>query len=108
MKISAAFGVAIVGAFGLEVAMAGIGDADAAQMISRYHCDACHMTDRKLIGPAFRAVARKYAGDSAAPHNLKWKIRNGGSGAWGAVPMPPNNIPDPDLIALIDWIVALN
>jgi cytochrome c len=48
----------------------------------------------------------KYAGDSAAPAKLQQKIKSGSSGVWGAVPMPPNNVPDADLKTLVAWILA--
>ena len=51
--------------------------------------------------------AAKYAGDPAALAKLEQKIRNGGSGVWGTIPMPPNNVPDADLKALVEWILAL-
>ena len=54
------------------------------------NCMACHAIDKKLVGPAYKDVAKKYAGDAKAVDMLATKIRKGGSGVWGTIPMPPN------------------
>jgi cytochrome c len=82
-------------------------DVAATQLLTKYNCQACHATDKKLVGPAYNEVAAKYANDSAALAKLEQKVKNGGSGVWGAIPMPPNNVPDADLKALVEWILAL-
>jgi cytochrome c len=81
-------------------------DAAATQLLAKYNCQACHTVDKKLVGPAYKDVAAKYAGDASAPAKLQQKIKNGGSGVWGAIPMPPNNVPDADLKTLVEWILA--
>lgn len=90
-----------------SAATAAISDADATQLLTKYNCQACHTQDNKLVGPAYKDVAKKYAGDSSAPAKLAQKIKSGGSGVWGAIPMPPNNVPDSDLTKLVDWILSL-
>ena len=85
---------------------AAANDAAATQLLAKYSCTACHSVDKKLVGPSYKEVAAKYAGDTAAPAKLQQKIKNGGSGVWGAVPMPPNNVPDADLKTLAAWILA--
>ncbi len=76
-------------------------------MAKKYNCTACHATDKKLVGPAYKDVAAKYKGDAAAAAKLAEKVKKGGSGVWGPVPMPPNaNVPDADIKALVDWILA--
>ena len=85
---------------------AATGDAASAQLMAKYNCQACHAVDKKVVGPAYKDVAAKYAGDTAAPAKLALKVKNGSSGVWGAVPMPPNNVPDADLKALVTWILA--
>jgi cytochrome c len=80
--------------------------ADAAPLAAKYNCQACHSADKKIVGPSYKEVAAKYAGDSGAAAKLQQKVKNGGSGVWGAIPMPPNNVPDADLKALVDWILA--
>jgi cytochrome c len=81
---------------------------DATPLAAKYNCQACHSADKKLVGPSYQEVVAKYAGDVAAPAKLAHKIKNGGGGVWGAVPMPPNAVPDADLKTLVDWILALN
>jgi cytochrome c len=88
-------------------AAAATSDAAATQLLTKYNCQACHTVDKKLVGPSYKEVAAKYAGDSAAAAKLEQKIKNGGSGVWGSIPMPPNNVPDADLKTLAEWILAL-
>jgi cytochrome c len=102
----------VVGGFALASLLstpavgAALTDAAATQLLTKYNCQACHTVDKKLVGPAYKEVAAKYAGDAAAPAKLEQKIKNGGSGVWGAIPMPPNNVPDADLKMLVEWILA--
>ena len=79
---------------------------DAAALAAKYNCTACHAVDKKIVGPSYKEIAAKYAGDSGAAAKLAQKVKNGGSGVWGAIPMPPNNVPDADLKALVEWILA--
>lgn len=64
--------------------------ADEADMVRSKKCMNCHALDQKLVGPAFKSIATKYANDAGAEARLAKKIREGGSGAWGVVPMPAN------------------
>lgn len=68
-------------------------------------CLACHAVDKKMVGPAYQDVAKKYkAGDEA---KLFEKVRKGGKGVWGPIPMPPNTaVKDADLHTLIKWILG--
>ena len=103
-----AIGAVALGLFSLtSPAAAATSDADATQLLTKYNCQACHSVDKKLVGPAYKEVAAKYAGDSTAPAKLEQKVKNGGSGVWGAIPMPPNNVPDADAKTLVEWILAL-
>jgi len=86
---------------------AATSDAAATQLLTKYNCQACHTVDKKLVGPAYKEVAAKYAGDASAPAKLEQKVKNGGTGVWGAIPMPPNNVPDADIKTLVEWILAL-
>ena len=80
----------------------------AAELIQKYGCTACHAIDHKIIGPAFAEVADKYQGDAGATVHLTQKIRHGGSGVWGTVPMPPQTEPpDLDLATIVHWVLAL-
>lgn len=71
-------------------------------------CTACHNVDKKLVGPAYKDVAAKYKGQGDAVAKLSDKVRKGGTGVWGPIPMPPNGadkISDADLKAVIEWIL---
>jgi cytochrome c len=71
-------------------------------------CAACHAVDKKLVGPAYVEVAAKYKGDKDAVAKLTKKVKEGGSGVWGQIPMPPNvAIPTADITDLVTWILTL-
>ena len=77
------------------------------QMPAKYGCTACHAVDHKVVGPAFKDVAAKYKGQDVEA-KLAEKVKNGGAGVWGEVPMTPNpQVPDPDLHAVVKWILSL-
>ena len=81
--------------------------ADEALAKSK-NCLACHSIDAKIIGPAFKDIAVKYKDDEGAVATLSAKVKNGGSGAWGEMPMPPNPAAsDADIEALVKWILSL-
>ena len=67
---------------------------------------ACHAIDKKLVGPAYKDVAAKYKGDKAAVATLAAKIKAGGKGNWGEVPMPPNNVTEAEAKELATWVLA--
>jgi cytochrome c len=70
-------------------------------------CMACHNVDKKLVGPAYQDIAKKYAGQKDAAANLAKSIQAGGSGKWGPVPMPPQAaLSDADASILAIWILA--
>ena len=78
--------------------------------MKKARCVACHAVDQKRVGPAYKDVAAKYKGDAKAPGHLFDKVRAGGSGNWGQVPMMPHpvdKISDDDLKAVIHWILSL-
>ena len=71
-------------------------------------CFSCHTVDKKLVGPAYKEVAAKYRNDKAAEAKLVEKVKKGGAGVWGQVPMPPNaNVSDADVRALVKWILSM-
>jgi cytochrome c len=82
-------------------------EAKAKQLAQKYNCLACHAVDKKLVGPAYVDVAKKYKGDKTAEAKLIGKVKSGGSGVWGAIPMPPNNVPDADVKVLVEWVLSL-
>ncbi|MDD4912703.1 MAG: c-type cytochrome [Sideroxydans sp.] len=64
-------------------------DAEAVAVAKKRNCFACHMVDKKIVGPAWKDVAAKYRGDAGAQARLEAKIAKGGSGVWGSMAMPP-------------------
>ncbi len=72
-----------------------------------FACTACHGVSDGVVGPAFRDIARRYSGDGAAENGLVAKVKAGGSGNWGSVPMPAQgHLQDADVRALVQWILA--
>ncbi|KAA1015128.1 c-type cytochrome [Paraburkholderia panacisoli] len=70
-------------------------------------CMGCHAVDRKLVGPSFLQIAAKYKGDAQAPAKLALKVKDGGSGVWGMIPMPAHqSMSDADVRAVVDWVLA--
>lgn len=77
------------------------------ELAKKSNCMSCHAVDKKLVGPAFADVAKKYAGDKTAAKALAGKIKAGSKGVWGTLQMPPNpNVKDADVDALVKWILA--
>ncbi len=71
------------------------------------NCVACHAVDKKLIGPAYKDIAAKYASDKDAITRLAKKVRAGGVGVWGQIPMPANpQVSDDDAITLVTWVLS--
>lgn len=101
--IAAAAGLAL--ASGANAAL----DTPAAEaMMKKDGCVACHAIDKKVVGPAYQDVAAKYKGDKDALTKLTDKVKKGGSGAWGQIPMPPNaQVSDADIKDLVSWILTL-
>jgi cytochrome c len=72
------------------------------------NCMACHAVDKKLVGPSYKDISKKYAGNAAAVAQLATKIQKGGSGVWGAIPMPANpKVNDADAKALAQWVLSI-
>lgn len=102
--------IAVATAVGIllgSTANAAVDAAKAKQLAQKFNCLACHAEDKKLVGPAYKEVAKKYKGDSGAEAKLIGKVKAGGSGVWGAIPMPPNNVPDADIKTLVEWVLSL-
>jgi len=92
----------------LALAAAAALPAHAQEELAKKHnCLACHATDKKLVGPSYKDVAAKYRSDPGAAAKLAEKIKKGGQGVWGQVPMPPNpQVPDADVDSLVKWILS--
>ncbi len=98
----------LAGLLGMVAAPAAF--ADGLALATKAGCTACHAVDKKVVGPAYQDVAKKYKGQANASAKLLEKVRKGGSGVWGPIPMPPNDavkISDADLKTTIDWILKL-
>ncbi len=81
--------------------------ADATTIARANACMGCHAVDRKLVGPSFQQIAAKYKGDSQAAARLDAKVRNGGSGVWGVIPMPSHpSMNAADIQKVVAWILA--
>jgi len=93
----------------LLFAWIGLRDAHAsADLARKYNCVACHAEAQKKVGPAYRDIANKYAGRADAADYLAKKIRSGGSGVWGAMPMPPHpQVPESDARAMATYVLGV-
>lgn len=87
----------------------GSGQAFADEaLFKKSNCMACHAVDQKRVGPALKDVAAKYSGDSGAAERLAKKIKAGGSGVWGQMPMPPQTqVSDADAKALAEYVLSI-
>jgi cytochrome c len=78
-----------------------------AELAKQKNCLACHASDKKLVGPSYKDVAAKYKGDKDAVAKLAKKIREGGVGVWGQVPMPANpQVNDQEAQSLAKWVLS--
>lgn len=78
------------------------------ELMKKSGCIACHSVDAKIVGPAYKDVATKYRDDKTAEAKLIAKVKAGGTGVWGAIPMPPNaQVSDADIKTLVHWILSL-
>ena len=81
----------------------------SADLAKSKGCMACHAVDKKMVGPSYRDIAEKYAGDVRAIDTLSIKIKKGGSGVWGPIPMPPHShVSDADIKSLAKWVLSTN
>ena len=82
--------------------------AQADEALAKKHgCLACHTVDKKSVGPSYKEIAQKYKGQNVAA-KLEEKVKKGGQGVWGQIPMPPNaTVPDADVKKLVAWILAM-
>ena len=100
MKLFPALTLALVAA----LASPAFANADLAQ---KKNCMACHALDKKLVGPAYKEVAAKYAGQKDAVDKLTQKVLKGGSGVWGPVPMPANpQVTEAEAKQLVQWVLT--
>lgn len=94
----------------LVAAQANAVDVAAAQALAQKSgCLACHSVEKKILGPAYKDVAAKYKGDKTAEAKLVAKVKAGGSGVWGPMPMPANSpqVKDADIKTMVEWVLSL-
>lgn len=93
------------GLFSAQAAIAQ--DADGEALFKSKPCVACHNVDAQLVGPALKAVAAKYKDDENAVETIAANIKNGSSGEWGAIPMPPNQVTEDEATLMAEWVMSL-
>ena len=97
----------IAAASAAMLVMSGAASADQA-LAQKNACMSCHGVDKKTVGPAFKEIAKKYADDKDAQAQLVTKVKTGGKGVWGAIPMPPNpNLKQEDAEKIVAWLLTL-
>ena len=90
------------------VAIASTSTFAKEDLAKKKNCMACHATDKKLVGPAYKEVAAKYAGQKDAVDKLAQKVIKGGSGVWGPVPMPANaQVSEAEAKQLVQWVLSV-
>jgi len=92
----------------LSVSATAFAAGDGAALFKQNNCGACHAAAGKSLGPALADIATKYKSDKGAQTRLEAKVRNGGAGAFGTMPMPPTarSISDADIKAMVAWILG--
>ncbi|MEZ0318157.1 MAG: c-type cytochrome [Methylophilaceae bacterium] len=99
--------------FIVSVLMLGLQPAHAADsaetLAQKSNCLMCHSVSAAILGPAYKDVAKKYKGDKGAEARLVAKVKAGGSGVWGKMPMPPNSpqVKDEDITTIVKWVLSL-
>lgn len=87
--------------------LSGMASADQA-LAQKNACMSCHGVDKKIVGPGYKDVAKKYAGAKGAEAMLVAKVKTGGKGVWGDIPMPPNpQVSDADAHKIVAWILSM-
>lgn len=104
LVVVVAMGVVAIDAQAAEQAVSA---ADAMAIARSNACMGCHAVDRKLVGPSFQQVAEKYKGQPQASVLLEKKVKNGGAGVWGSIPMPSHpRMNDADIKTVVAWVLA--
>jgi cytochrome c len=96
----------------LVAALVGLAFSGSAlaqlELAKQKNCLACHSVDKKVVGPAYKDVAAKYANDPGAAARLSKKVREGGTGVWGKIPMPANpKVSEAEADSLVKWVLSL-
>ena len=98
------FSIALMDAAGLMISANATADEALAKA---KNCFSCHNVDKKVVGPSYKDVAAKYKGDAKAVDTLAGKIKAGGKGVWGPIPMPPNNVTPEEAKKLATWVLSI-
>ena len=94
-------------ALAMALSAPALADDAGEKLVKDKGCTACHANDKKVVGPAYKEVAKKYKGDAGAAAKLAEKVVKGGSGVWGPIPMPPNKVTDDEAKKMVAYILAL-
>lgn len=90
------------------LAAAPVAAQNVQDLLKKHACLSCHAVDKKLVGPSYKDVAAKYRGQADAEAKLAAKVKKGGQGVWGPIPMPPNAaVSDADIEKLVKWVLAM-
>lgn len=105
MKIFAL--IATAGILGLAAPVVQAAE-DGAPLAQKGGCLACHTVDKKVLGPSYKDVAAKYKGQAGVEATIVKRIKEGSTGVWGPIPMPPNGakLTDPEYATVVTWILA--
>jgi cytochrome c len=100
--------ISMIAAAGLMAAGSAMA-VDMPDLAKKSNCTSCHTIEKKLVGPAWRDIAKKYKGDAGAEAKLVTKVAKGGAGVWGTMPMPPNapKVSEADIKTLVEFALAL-
>lgn len=100
--------IAVAALASLSIPTFAVDQAAALEIAKKNGCLACHALDKKMVGPAWNEVGKKYAGDAAAAEQLAGKVKKGSKGVWGPVPMPPNaTVKAADIETMVKFILTL-
>lgn len=93
----------------VAVTAAPVMAAEGEALLAGKDCVACHKVDMKVVGPAYKQIAAKYKGTDGAKEKLVARIKSGGAGSWGPMPMPPHpTMKDDELGKIVEWILSLS
>lgn len=98
--------IGLIATIGLLANAACLAADSADKLAAKNNCLACHQIDKKVVGPSYKEVAAKYKGDKSAESKLIEKVKKGGTGVWGNIPMPAQNVKDDELKSIVKWILS--
>jgi len=83
--------------------------ADGEALTKKSNCTTCHAVEKKMVGPSFKDIAAKYKDDKGAQAALEKKVRSGGGGVWGKMPMPATakSVGDDDIKSIVQWVLSV-